>query len=506
MGNRSKSENTMNSIKSGVRAHVCLAALAAVLAVEASNGIHVFNDAEDLDLSTLNDSTINGYLERQTNLASDSSAILAKLDEEKREPTMEEKKSVEENTAEINRLQGLINMRADALRLNASLAQPKPRQTTPGAAPTDNGGGGARPAFSAARDKGPSSVQGVHARTQGFGHFGEFSRAVLNAELGRGDIDVRLRNASLSTVSSEGAGADGGFLVPAEFRDRILAHVFDESDLLGRTDQQITSRNSISFPVDENTPWGTSGVRGYWVGEGNAITQSKHAFRERTLKTNKLAALCPVTDELLEDAPSLGNYMESAVGRVFNYIIGNAIIDGSGAGQPLGFLRSPALVTVAAEGGQTADTVNAANVTNMWARMPATNRMSAIWLVNPDVEAQLIRMTLGGSSVAFPVYMPPNGLSQSPFATLLGRPVVPHMACKAIGDVGDICYVDLKQYVTAVKTGGVKTDVSLHLFFDQDVAAFRFVLRIDGRPWPSQAITPPNGSSTLSPFLTLAAR
>ncbi len=483
--------------------------LPALLALAAAAGgvFPILNEGED-DVSTLNDATINGYLERQANLAADSSAILAKLDEEKREPNDEEAKAVKENTAEINRLQGLINMRADALRINASLATPKPRATTPTATPQtqENNGGGARPAFSAGRDRGSPAVQGAHARTQGFGHFGEFSRAVLNAELGRGDIDVRLRNASVSSLASEGAGADGGFLVPPEFRDRILAHVFDESDLLGRTDQQITSRNSISFPVDENTPWGTSGVRGYWIGEGSAITQSKPEFRERTLKTNKLAALCPVTDELLEDAPSLGNYMESAVGRVFNYIIGNAIIDGSGAGQPLGFLRSPALVTVAAEGGQTADTVNAANVTNMWARMPATNRMSAIWLVNPDVEAQLIRMTLGGSSVAFPVYMPPNGLSQSPFATLLGRPVVPHMACKAIGDVGDICYVDLKQYVTAVKTGGVKTDVSLHLFFDQAIAAFRFVLRIDGRPWPSKPISPPNGSSTLSPFLALAAR
>jgi HK97 family phage major capsid protein len=482
--------------------------LPAILALAAAAGgvFPIMNDGADSDdVSTLNDSTINNYLERQANLSADSSAILAKLDEEKREPTTEEAASVKENTAEINRLQGLINMRADALRLNASLAAPKPRATTPTATPAQENNGGARPAFSAGRTT-PSNLQGQHARTQGFGHMGEFSRAVLNAELGRGDLDVRLRNASVSTSGNEGSGADGGFLVPPEFRDRILAHVFDETDLLGRTDQQITSRNSISFPVDENTPWGTSGVRGYWVGEGTAPTQSKHNFRERTLKTNKLAALCPVTDELLEDAPSLGNYMESAVGRVFSYIIGNSIIDGSGAGQPLGFLRSPALVTVAAEGGQTADTVNAANVTNMWARMPATNRMSAIWLVNPDVEAQLIRMTLGGSSVAFPVYMPPNGLSQSPFATLLGRPVVPHMACKAIGDVGDICYVDLKQYVTAVKTGGIKTDVSMHLFFDQAVSAYRFVLRIDGRPWPSQAITPPNGSSTLSPFLTLAAR
>jgi HK97 family phage major capsid protein len=105
-----------------------------------------------------------------------------------------------------------------------------------------------------------------------------------------------------------------------------------------------------------------------------------------------------------------------------------------------------------------------------------------------------------------PVYMPPNGLSASPFATILGRPAIPHLACKAIGDVGDISFVDLSQYVTAVKTGGVKSDVSMHLWFDQALTAFRFMMRVDGRPWLSQAISPPNGSSTLSPFITLAAR
>jgi len=285
-----------------------------------------------------------------------------------------------------------------------------------------------------------------------------------------------------------------------------MAHVFNENNLLARTDQQITSRNAIAFPVDETTPWGTSGVRVYWENEAAAISQSKPTFRELTLKTSKLAALVPVTEELLEDAPSLGNYLDGAAGRGFNYAIGNAIIDGTGAGQPLGFLRSNALVTVAAENAQTADTVNVQNVAKMWVRMPAENRQSAIWLANPDVEAQFILMTLGGTAAAFPVYMPPNGMSQSPFSTLLGRPIVPHMACKAIGDVGDISFVDLKAYVTAVKAGGVKTDVSVHLWFDQALAAFRFIFRIDGRPWQSAAISPPNGSSTLSPFITLAAR
>jgi HK97 family phage major capsid protein len=311
---------------------------------------------------------------------------------------------------------------------------------------------------------------------------------------------------ALTTYGNEQAGNEGGFLVPPDARERILTQIFDVNSLLARTDQQITSKNSISFPTDETTPWGTSGVRGFWTSEASQIQQSKPSFKKLTLETSKLAALVPVTDELLEDAPALGNYLGGAVGRVFNYLIANAIIDGNGVGQPLGYLRSGALVTVAAEGAQTADTVNVFNIAKMWVRMPIDSRQRGIWIVNPDVEAQLILLTLGGTAAAYPIYLPPNGLSQSPFSTLLGRPVVPHMAAKAIGDVGDITFVDLMSYVTAVKTGGLKTDASMHLFFDQDVMAFRFILRLDGRPWMQAPFSPPNGSSTLSPFIALAAR
>lgn len=492
----------MQSHRMGVLSRALTPALLSVVALAACSHAPIFAEGEP---EPVNDETINGYLERQLKLAADSQAVLAKCDDEKREPTAEEQTLIKANTQEVTRLQGLIETRMSALQQISALGQPKPRQTTPTgdpATPKAAASPGARPAFSAARDTGPLSTK---LKDHGFTHFGEFSKAVLNSAIGRGD-DVRLKNAAATAITGESEGASAGFLVPPEYRDRIMGHVFDENDLLSRTDQQITSRNSISFPVDETTPWGSSGVRIYWEAEAAAITQSRPSFKELTLKTSKLAALVPVTEELLEDAPSLGNYLDGAAGRGFNYAIGNAIIDGSGAGQPLGFLRSSALVTVAAEGSQTADTVNAMNVSKMYTRMPAHSRSTAIWLINPDVEQQMIVMTLGGSSVAIPVYMPPNGLSQSPFGTILGRPAVPHMACKALGDVGDINFVDLKQYVTAVKTGGVKADVSLHLWFDQALAAFRFMFRVDGRPWLSAPIDAPNSSNDLSPFIALGAR
>jgi hypothetical protein len=66
--------------------------------------------------------------------------------------------------------------------------------------------------------------------------------------------------------------------------------------------------------------------------------------------------------------------------------------------------------------------------------------------------------------------------------------------------------------MTLTKTGGgrdangMRTDVSIHLWFDQDLVAYRFTLRLGGQPWWSAATSPRDGSSTQSPFVVLAAR
>jgi hypothetical protein len=48
----------------------------------------------------------------------------------------------------------------------------------------------------------------------------------------------------------------------------------------------------------------------------------------------------------------------------------------------------------------------------------------------------------------------------------------------------------------------LKTDYSIHLWFDQAINAFRFILRMNGQPWLSAAIARKNGSNTLSHFVT----
>jgi len=163
------------------------------------------------------------------------------------------------------------------------------------------------------------------------------------------------------------------------------------------------------------------------------------------------------------------------------------------------------VVSVAKEAGQAAATLVTANIFKMWSRMWARSRSNAVWFINQDIEPQLMALDIPVGTGGMPVYLPQGGLSQSPFGTLLGRPVIPVEYAATLGTVGDICLADLSQYILIDK-GGVEAASSIHVQFLTDETAFRFVYRVDGQPAWNAPLTPFKGTNTLSPFVSLATR
>jgi len=429
--------------------------------------------------------------------------IQAKADGEKRELSEDETTQVvalmnqfEDKTAEIERRE---RMQAQSSRLAESFG----RKSTPEG-----------PEEAQAQRKAPArAINHTETGKGGFRNFGDFASSVRVASARGGNIDPRLIANAPSTYSSEGVGEDGGFMVPPDFRQEIMNKVMGVESLLSRTDQMVTGSNSVTFPADETTPWASSGgIQAYWGSEGGAITQSKVELTEKQIRLNKLTCLVPVTEELQQDAGTLSGYLNKKVPEKFDYKIAAAIIAGSGVGQPMGIINAPCTVSAAKDTTsspvQAADTVTYRNIVDMWNRMYAPCRSRAVWLVNPDVEGQLdmMRFSANRSDEPVPVYLPAGGASATPYATLRGRPVIPHEACSALGDVGDIILADMSQYLTLTKTAGIRQDVSIHLFFDYDVSAYRFIFRVAGMPWWGSAITPPNSVNTRSCFITLADR
>ena len=317
-----------------------------------------------------------------------------------------------------------------------------------------------------------------------------------------GEIErrVRMMNAA-TTYSSEGTGADGGYAVPPDFRNEIVEKVGGEFSLLPLTNQVVTSSNEVTIPKNEVPCFDNSqGPRVYWKAEAAALTESKIALETTTLRLNKLTALLPITNELVEDAPILYNYLQRAVPQKFIHEFNRVFIEGTGAGEPLGILNAGSLVSVAKETGQALTLLLFTNIVNMVGRMysPCFNR--SVWIVNADVLPQLYQMKFSTATSDQPIFLPPGGASASPYATLFGRPIYTLEAAKTLGDKGDIMLVDWSQYLTAAKAEGLRTDMCIHLFFDMDTSCFKFVWRLAGQPLWRTAITPASGSNNTLSF------
>jgi HK97 family phage major capsid protein len=429
--------------------------------------------------------------EKRQDLLAASSAIVDGLDDGV-DLSDEQVETINANAAEVEK----IDKRIAALK--TMLPQGQGRRTTP--EPTNRNEPGHQ------RQTVPANPRNDNGRG-GFRSFGEFAAAVRSGCIQGNTPDVRLLNVA-TTFGSEGTGADGGFLVPPEFAREIMVKVQAEENLLTRAASLQTGSNNLTIPKDETTPWQSSGgVQVYWEGEAGQITPSKGVFETSTIRLVKLTALVPVSDELLEDAVGMESWLRAKAPAKMAAKINTGFVRGTGVGQPLGMLNSPSLISVGKETSQPADTVFFANINKMWARMYAPWRRNAVWLINQDIEPQLDAMAFDpGASSKVPVYLPPGGVSTSPYASLKGRPVVPLEACSTLGDQGDIILVDMNQYWGITKAGGIRTDTSIHLYFDQALTTFRFIFRLNGMPAWSAAITPENGNNTRSWCLTLDER
>jgi len=89
---------------------------------------------------------------------------------------------------------------------------------------------------------------------------------------------------------------------------------------------------------------------------------------------------------------------------------------------------------------------------------------------------------------------------------LLGRPVFISMTCQTLGTKGDIYFAAFSRYKAIVKRGGIQNAISMHLYFDYGLQAFRFTFRMNGNPWLKTPISLAYGSSTISPFVCVETR
>lgn len=436
-------------------------------------------------------------------------AIQAKADEENRKLKKEEEEEIkacladaDEKLAEAKRREAIEE--ADA-KLAASRSEPE--STVHGRDDL-----GQEPGKEAGFSKPAAEPRDPEKEGRaGFQSAGEFFQCVERSRSGQ--FDQRLVPLAASG-GSQGVGSEGGFLVPTSFAMSIWDGLRQNPlDILSRTNQWAVEGDMLKLPRTNETSrvGGTvyGGVTANWIEEAETITATKPTYARLSLEPKELAVAVYQTDKLLRNSPiALEQFLLRAATEAIGFAVGAAIIDGNGVGKPLGILQSGGLVTVAKESGQAADTILFLNIVKMFARLHAVRRANSVWLINQDAEPELLNLSHEGTSSSTPAYLPAGGLSAAPFATLLGRPVLPIEHCKTVGDKGDIILVDLSAYATGLRgggAGGIRTASSIHVKFLEAETAFRFMFEIDGQPWLDTPLTPANGA-TLSTHVALADR
>lgn len=434
-----------------------------------------------------------------------------------RDFTAEEQKQYDDLRAEHGRLQAAIDREA---LLAASEATAAPVATVNGNGTNASGAPSVR--IELGQERRELDAQG------GFQSFGEFAQCVIQGSLQNGRIDPRLRSmerdpraAAPSTYGGEGVGTDGGFLLPPQYASDIFTLSQTDDSLLPYTDGVTVSGNSMVFPKDETTPWGTDGVRAYWQAEAVAATATKPKFGATMLRLHKLMGLVPLTNELIDDGSALASYITPLIARSVRWKTNEALLFGTGNGQPLGMLTGAttgAQTTVAGivqakDAAQAANTLSMLNFANMASRLPAGAGPS-LWLITPDAFPLLFTLTIGNVPAYLPFNQPLQASVMGDGATgtaaegmLLGRPVFKSQHAAALSAQGDVILVAPQWYRTITKSGeGITTASSMHLYFDADAMAFRATFRIDGQPKLLAPIAQAKGSKTLSPFIALEAR
>lgn len=349
---------------------------------------------------------------------------------------------------------------------------------------------------------------------RGFKSFGDFALEILDCGPSRSAIDSNQRlRAAAGTGMTQGVTAEGGVLVPPAFSKVIWDGARQKSEsMLGYCDVQPIDPGveSVTIPAIAETSratgsrWG--GVRGYWKSELSAMTESRPKMRDVKIEPKELYVLGYVSDKLLRNAPgTASSILATAAADEINFLIGDSVFNGDGAGKPVGVISHASTVSVAKETGQVAATIVKANIDKMWARCHANWRNNAVWFVNQACETELENLSMVVGTGGVPVYLPAGGVADTPNARLKGRPVVVVEYCQALGTKGDIVLADLKSYLVGLR-GMVDQASSMHLKFDYAQTAFRFIFEVDGQPWMASPITPFKGSATLSPVVALDTR
>jgi HK97 family phage major capsid protein len=289
--------------------------------------------------------------------------------------------------------------------------------------------------------------------------------------LGRtGRVRVHTRD-TLKTTATQAMGVD--------VYSRIVQHMVETSSLMAAGATVVTTATGEDLVIPKSTGFVTTNI----IGEGVSITESDPTLSTVTLKSFKYANYFEISQELANDTPTnlldfLARQAALSLG-LGSTGYGDDIINGAGSTEPRGLLLDAGTgVTGPAGTGSSLGTQGTANqgTDALWnlvgsvAEPYASAPTSGFLLRNAsDIIVRKLRDTTG---------QPVQGLGQR--GQILGYPSYLDPFMPAMANTNEsIAFGDFSKYFIRI-VNGVRFERSEEFRFQNDLVAFRCILRLDG--------------------------
>jgi HK97 family phage major capsid protein len=338
-----------------------------------------------------------------------------------------------------------------------------------------------------------------------------------NPRQGRGVVDPRLQwfredkdesGHESKAPMVESVGAQGGFLVPAEFRAQLMAAQAEKGIVRQRASIIRMNRRQIDIPVLDQTgttagsPHWFGGAAFYWAEEAAEKTVTDFDFRKVQLVAHKLIGYTRASDELVDDsAISLGDFISGPLGFAGGvaWMEDYAFLRGTGAGQPLGVINAGATITVARQQQLGVTYTDLVNMLEDF--LPGAN---GVWVIHQSVMSNLLTMQDNAGGAGTGTYIWGSTTDGVP-SRLLGYPVVWTEKVPRIASAGDVGLYDFSYYLIGDRQA-TTIESTQYDYWRYDQTSWRVVHRVDGQPWLSAPLTLQDGTSQVSPFVILGAK
>jgi len=360
-------------------------------------------------------------------------AILEAADAAGREMTNDE-------TARFAALQQKFNILKDELETESELGQTQGRKTE--SLPVGNPGG------STALFKDLSTGQMVNGykgtapiNPRNDAPLGDTLRAILLNDFS--ELPGNLRNAMTT-----GSDSSGGYLLETALSSRVID--------LARANSVVMRAGAMTVPMagaEMAIARVTGDPTGYWRAETGSVTASTPTFGRYYLRPKTLAAIVPVSMELLEDTPNGGQLIEQTLMNALGVEMDRVLLEGTGAtNEPLGVVNTSGVNSQTSVG--TPSTYS--QITTAIGSILSSNYPGMVdglsWIMNPTVAATYDGLVTGISSDNTP-------LEPTPWVRQLQRYYTTNLAASGSPEAFNMVVGDFSQLLVGMRTSGVVIDV-----------------------------------------------